>query len=57
MSKALKCDRCGGFFDLNVTPIKYVVMENTISQKRLDMCPACYKKLLVFLKKEEDEEV
>ena len=53
MAKALKCDRCGGFFDLLKETREYRIEETTVQkpsyQKTVDLCPDCYEKLLNFL--------
>ena len=54
MAKALKCDRCGGFFDLLTKPRDFRITDDrddksTIHQKYVDLCPDCYAKLLMFL--------
>lgn len=51
MAKALKCDRCGAFYDY----IKYFRkchihdMDEKNFNKTVDLCPDCYAKLLLFL--------
>ena len=54
MAKALKCDRCGGFFDLLTKPRDFRITDDrdgksTIHQKYVDLCPDCYAELLLFL--------
>lgn len=50
MAKALKCDRCGGFYDLVKNFRKYQILDTEIYEKRVDLCPDCYDKFLNFLK-------
>lgn len=51
MAKALKCDRCGGFFDLLKGLRKYQIhdMDEKNFNKTIDLCPDCYDKFLNFL--------
>ena len=53
MAKALKCDRCGGFYDLLKETREYRIEETTVQkqsyQKTVDLCPGCYEKLCDFL--------
>ena len=52
MAKALKCDRCGSFYDLITEPRDYKIQdfsEVIKYEKYVDLCPDCYKKLLNFL--------
>lgn len=46
MARALKCDRCGGFFDLLKETREYRIEETTVQkpscQKTVDLCPDCY---------------
>lgn len=52
MAKALKCDRCGGFFDCIEGLRNYRIREFSElnrNEKYVDLCPDCYAKLLMFL--------
>lgn len=51
MAKALKCDRCGGFFDYIKGLRNYQIrdMNEKNFDKIVDLCPDCYAKLLKFL--------
>ena len=52
MSKALKCDRCGQFYDLFKEIREYRIMnfsESHMNEKYVDLCPDCYEKLCDFL--------
>ena len=51
MAKALKCDRCGGFFDYIKCLRKYQIhdMDERNFNKTIDLCPDCYNKFLNFL--------
>lgn len=51
MAKALKCDRCGGFFDYIKYFRKYQIhdMDEQNFNKTIDLCPDCYNKLVNFL--------
>ena len=44
MAKALKCDRCGGFFDYIKCLRKYQIrdMDEKNLNKTIDLCPDCY---------------
>lgn len=62
MAKALKCDRCGGFFDLLKEVRKYRIEETTVQkpsyQRTVDLCPDCYETFVKWLTgKREQEEV
>lgn len=61
--KALKCDRCGGFYDLygmkndakNANGLRLLNVDaNRVAYVHdfIDMCPECMKKLYEFLKGE-----
>lgn len=45
MAKALKCDRCGGFFDHIKYLRKYQIrnMDEKNFDKTVDLCPDCYE--------------
>ena len=51
MAKALKCDRCGGFYDYLKNLKRYQIhdMDEKNFDKRVDLCPNCYDKFLNFL--------
>lgn len=50
MAKALKCDRCGGFFDLLNKDRKYQISDlSGTYPKCVDLCPDCYLKFINFL--------
>lgn len=52
MAKALKCDRCGAFYDLITELRDYRIRDLSgmnKCEKYVDLCPDCYAKLLRFL--------
>lgn len=49
MAKALKCDRCGSFYDLIAGLRKYRIQEAIGHEKYVDLCPDCYNKFCYFL--------
>ena len=52
MAKALKCDRCGQFYDLLTEPRDYKIRDFTElykNEKYVDLCPDCYEKFCDFL--------
>ncbi len=52
MAKALKCDRCGQFYDLLTETRKYRIRDFSElykNEKYVDLCPDCYAELLLFL--------
>ena len=51
MAKALKCDRCGVFYDYVKWSRKYQIhnMDEKNFNKTVDLCPDCYVELLKFL--------
>ena len=59
MAKALKCDRCGGFFDYIKKLRRYQIrdMDEKNFDKTIDLCPDCYSKFLIFLKINENGEI
>ena len=57
MAKALKCDKCGGFFDYYKIFPKWRVVDTTskcTSYNPLDLCPGCYEDLLELLNIKEE---
>ena len=58
MAKALKCDRCGQFYDLLSKPKKYLIEDGEKFKKFVDLCPDCYETFVKWLTgKREHEEV
>lgn len=61
MAKALKCDRCGQFYDLFKEIREYRIMnfsESHMNEKYVDLCPDCYETFVKWLTgKREYEEV
>lgn len=52
MAKALKCDRCGGFYDYIKASLRRYQIHDTDEKnfnKTVDLCPDCYDKLIDFL--------
>ena len=51
MAKALKCDRCGGFYDYIKALRRYQIrdMNEKNFDKTVDLCPNCYEKFCDFL--------
>ena len=52
MAKALKCDRCGAFYDYIKCLRKYQIRDiekEKLDKSIIDLCPDCYDKLLRFL--------
>ena len=58
MAKALKCDRCGRFFDyikyFNFRKYQIHDMDEKNFNKTIDLCPDCYAELLLFLNLDND---
>lgn len=52
MAKALKCDKCGGFYDLITDYRRYKIIDGECldTKKFIDLCPDCYNRFLAFLK-------
>lgn len=60
MARALKCDRCGGFFDYIKSLRNYQIrdMNEKNFDKTVDLCPDCYETFTKWLTgKREHEEV
>lgn len=61
MAKALKCDRCGQFYDLLTEPRNYRIRDFSELykyEKYVDICPDCYETFVKWLTgKREQEEV
>ena len=67
MANAKKCDRCKNFYD-TYRGIRYrsadgelysafkTVLANSFATKNIDMCPACMKETITFLRLEVEEE-
>lgn len=55
MSKALKCDRCGKFFELKDMDEKYGDRTDIYSPRScgMDLCPECYGKLEKWMEANE----
>lgn len=53
MAKAIKCDRCGTYYD-SIEFRKYQVLSLN-PEKRVDLCIKCYKDLIKFLGIKEEE--
>lgn len=51
MAKALKCDRCGAFYDYIKCLRRYHIhdMDGKTINKTIDLCPDCYEKFCDFL--------
>ena len=51
MARALKCDRCGGFYDYIKALRRYQIrdMNEKNFDKTVDLCPDCYGRLIDFL--------
>ena len=51
MAKALKCDRCGGFFDYIKCLRRYQIHDTNEKNfnKTVDLCPECYEKFTKWL--------
>lgn len=61
MAKALKCDRCGSFYDVLKYTREYRIEETTVQkpscQKTVDLCPDCYEMFTKWLMEEKEQEV
>lgn len=56
MAKALKCDRCGKFFERKDMEEKYYVTTNLYFRdpdSAIDLCPECYGKLEKWMEENE----
>ena len=56
MAKALKCDRCGGFFDYIKALRRYQIhdMHERNFNKTVDLCPDCYEIFTKWLDGEKE---
>lgn len=59
MAKALKCDRCGQFYDVLSKERKYLMRDTEHFNNPIDLCPDCYEYFVNWLqiKEEENEEL
>lgn len=60
MAKALKCDRCGGFYDLikDLRNYRIVNVKQGVSfEHQVDLCPGCYEIFTKWLTGEKEQEV
>lgn len=59
MAKALKCDRCGQFYDLLKGLRNYQIqdMNEKNFDKRVDLCPDCYEIFTKWLMGEKEQAV
>ena len=58
MAKALKCDRCGGFFDYIKALRRYQIRDTDANfDKTVDLCPDCYMTFTKWLTGEKEQEV
>ena len=58
MAKALKCDRCGSFYDLLTDFRNYRILFSTESckhDKYVDLCPDCYETLTKWITGEKPQ--
>ena len=55
MAKAMKCDRCGSYYD-PISEFRKVQVLCLSPEKRVDLCKECYKDLEKFLRVKEEEE-
>lgn len=55
MAKALKCDRCGQFYDLLTDFRKYRMQEIDSYEKPIDLCPDCYETFTKWLTGEKPQ--
>lgn len=57
MAKALKCDRCGGFFDYIKALRRYRIhdMDEHNFDKTVDLCPDCYETFTKWLTGEKPQ--
>ena len=60
MAKALKCDRCGQFYDLFKEIREYRIInfsELKKNEKYVDLCPDCYEIFTKWLTGEKEQEI
>lgn len=57
MAKALKCDRCGQFYDLITDFRAYRIQESVNYMKYVDLCPDCYNKFCYFLEEIKNQDL
>ena len=53
MSRALKCDRCGGYFDRSSNGYNQTMVDNSYAignrLKAFDICPTCMKQFMQWM--------
>ena len=47
--KAVKCDRCGNYFDKEIGVIQYFDKASDDHYQQLDICPECLEKFKGFM--------
>lgn len=59
MARALKCDRCGTFYDYIKDLRRYQIhdMNEKNYNKTIDLCPDCHIKLLKFLDLDDSDKI
>lgn len=59
MARALKCDRCGAFYDYIKCLRRYQIhdMGEKNFNKTVDLCPDCYDKLVMFLDLDNSDKI
>ena len=55
MAEALKCDRCGQFYDLLSEPRRYLIEDGEYFKKFVDLCPDCYMTFTKWLTGEKPQ--
>ena len=53
--KAVKCDRCGKYFDDEIGVIKYLHTASDDHYHLLDICPDCLEKFYDFMQPKKTE--
>ena len=56
MAKALKCDRCGNFYDLLKRLRNYQIRNMNGTNDPVDLCPDCYEIFVKWLDGEKVQE-
>lgn len=57
MAKALKCDKCGQFYDLLSEQRRYLIEDSEKKWKTfVDLCPDCYEYFIKWLSNEKEEQ-
>lgn len=57
MANAYKCDKCGNFYEKQISRRKIdILVRHPYGCQYIDLCPACYENLVKWLNLDKDED-